>query len=474
MSSTESATAATAEAVARGRDLVARVLERTRHTRVVHLDEEALTGLGALLRAAHGAAPVVWVADETTWSVAGDAAAASVADAGLTEAGRIVLPARPRPYANIGLVHRVRDALVAALADHPGAVPVAVGAGTINDVVKLAAAELDTPYWVVGTAPSMDGYTAFGASISVDGFKQNLPCPAPYGVVLDLDVLATAPPVMWASGLGDMIGKISACADWRIAEAAGVEPVDAWTWELVSESLVDALADPPGVGRRERPALASLTVGLVMSGLSIQAYSSSRPGSGAEHMFSHLWEMEGVGVQDDPPLSHGAKVGVGSVAVAALYDELLRLDLDDVDPAARARDWPALEEALAELPAAHGDSPVLAAARSQLPRKYPTPDQLADRLGRVRRVWPELRADLRALMRPAARVRADLEAAGAVHHPARIGLTRESFRADHLRLRTTRERYTSLDLAAEAGLLPGLVDRLFAPGGFWAIWPAAP
>lgn len=452
-----------ASEIERGTELINRVLERTPTTRVVSLGSGSARRFGELIRAHHGPIPVVCVADETTWAAAGSSVLQSLADASLTEAGRIILPARPRPYADIASVRRVQE----ALGSSPGALPIAVGSGTINDLVKLAAAELETPYWAVGTAPSMDGYTAAGASISKDGFKQNMPCPAPYGVVMDIDILKTAPPVMWASGFGDMIGKISALADWRVADAIGVEPVDPWVWELAEQSTVDALSDPVGVGRQSAAALPSLTVGLLMSGLSIQAYNSSRPGSGAEHMFSHLWEMEHVGLDFDPPLSHGAKVGIGSVLVAAFYDELLRRDL----AGSRATSWPSLEDELARVNELHGDSPLRAVALSQLPKKHPDKEELARRLGQARAVWPELRPELRSLMTPADEIRDALIHAGGLHHPHEIGLTQSRIKNDHLRLRSTRDRYTSFDLAHETGVLPDIVDTLFSPGGVWHEWP---
>ncbi len=448
-----------ASEIERGTDYLERILERTPTTRVATFGHGVMSDLGSLIVANHGAATVVCVADETTWSVAGTPVLASLMDSALTVAPAIILPARPRPYADIDLVHRVRDALAA----HPGALPIALGSGTLNDAVKLASAELETPYWVVGTAPSMDGYTAAGASISRDGFKQNIPCPAPYGVVMDLDVLQTAPQPMWASGFGDMIGKISALADWRVADAMGVETIDPWVWDLAKQSAVDALSNPSGVGSRDPEALPSLTVGLLMSGLSIQAYNSSRPGSGAEHMFSHLWEMEHVGLHLDPPLSHGAKVGIGSFLVAAFYDVLLDQDLTQLDVRTRCQSWPPLESELSLVTALHGDSPLASVAASQLPLKYPHPAELERRLHAARDVWPSLRVELRGLMKPARDIRDHLIRAKAHHHPHQIGLSLEQIHTDFLRLRSTRDRYTSVDLAAETGCLPAIIADLFTP-----------
>src|SRR5690606_4192942 len=113
------------------------------------------------------------------------------------------------------------------------AIPIAVGAGSINDLVKLAAHQCDRPYLAVATAASMDGYTAYGASITYRGSKQTFDCPAPKGVVADLDVMAAAPPVLNASGYADLIAKIPAGADWILADALGEEPISQFPWDAV-------------------------------------------------------------------------------------------------------------------------------------------------------------------------------------------------------------------------------------------------
>jgi glycerol-1-phosphate dehydrogenase [NAD(P)+] len=57
------------------------------------------------------------------------------------------------------------------------AIPIVVGSGTLNDLAKLAAHRCERSYLCVATAASMDGYTAFGASITHNGSKQTFLCP---------------------------------------------------------------------------------------------------------------------------------------------------------------------------------------------------------------------------------------------------------------------------------------------------------
>jgi glycerol-1-phosphate dehydrogenase [NAD(P)+] len=314
----------------------------------------------------------------------------------------------------------------------------------------------------------MDGYTAFGASITKDGQKQTLSCPAPKAVLADLDVLVGAPKDMTASGYADLLGKVTAGADWIIADALGVEPINKSVWSLVQDPLRGWISDPAGLRAGNMAATEALVEGLILSGLAMQAYQSSRPASGAEHQFSHLWEMEGLGREKDPPLSHGFKVGVGSVAIAALYERVLERDLGNLDVDALSGARPSHDELEASVREAHTVPEVEAAAVKESLAKHPDPDALAARLETLRGAWPELRERLTAHLMPAAELRGMLQEAGCPTTPEEIGLGRQAFEATYTRARTIRRRYTVLDLAAEAGILRECVAELFYSGGFWS------
>jgi glycerol-1-phosphate dehydrogenase [NAD(P)+] len=200
----------------------------------------------------------------------------------------------------------------------------------------------------------------------------------------------------------------------------------------------------------------------------MQAASSSRPASGAEHQFSHLWEMEGLGHDWDPPLSHGFKVGLGSIAVAALYERVMARDLSRLDVGALSAAWPSREDVEAAVRATHTTPGLDEAAVAESLAKYIDAAELGKRLELLAERWPALRERLAAQLLPAAELRAMLAAAGCPTTPEDIQLERQALRATYRRARMIRRRYTVLDLATEAGILDACVDELFAPGGFWA------
>jgi glycerol-1-phosphate dehydrogenase [NAD(P)+] len=440
-------------------------LREATDTENVTIGSGVLASIDDLFGESFGDRPAVVVADENTFAVAGEEVRRRLEEAGRELVEPYVFPGEPTLYAGYANIEK----LVEALRGHE-AIPVAVGSGTLNDIVKRASHECGRPYLCVATAASMDGYTAFGASIEKDGLKQTLACSAPKAFLADLDVLANAPPDMTASGYADILGKVTSGADWLVADALGVEEIDPSGWSLVQDHLREWTGEPAELREGDQEATGNLIEGLVMSGLGMQSYQSSRTASGAEHQFSHLWEMEGLGHgegHEGPPLSHGFKVGVGSVAIAALYERILERDLGNLDIDAISGAWPGRDEVECSVREAHTIPDLKRGAVEQSLAKYVDAEELAERLELLRKVWPDLRGRLRDQLMPAKQISKMLRAAGCPTRPDEIGLGWEEFEATYSRARTIRKRYTVLDLAAESGVFEECIEGLFAPDGFW-------
>ena len=444
-------------------ELITRALRGATDTKAVILGEDAIDRAGEVFRDLFGSARAVVVADERTFGLAGRRVSEALAQAGIELVDPHVFPGEPELYARYENCEALRDVLSGI-----DGIAVAVGAGTLNDIVKRASGELNRPYMVVGTAASMDGYTAFGSSIALDGFKQTLSCPAPAGCVADVRLMAAAPQVMTASGYGDLLGKVPAGADWIIADALGTEAIDQGVWELVQGPLRGALSRPAALASGDVEATTGLAEGLLMSGLAMQAHQSSRPASGAEHQFSHLWEMEGHGVDVTPRrLSHGFKVGIGTVAIAAFYERLLERDLSQLDIDQAVAAWPTREAMETEVRRLHPDPRLVEETVTQALAKWLPPEELRARLTLLAGIWPELSARLRTQLLPATELQQMLRDVGAPAHPSDIGLGWQRFRDTYVRAQMIRKRYTVFDLTLEANLLTDLVDELFTPTGFW-------
>lgn len=433
-------------------------------TREVVLQPGAVAALPGLVQRCLPKARWLVVADQHTWAAAGQAAHEALAASDLA-ADPLVLPAQPRLKPRAETAQQIAGWLREA-----GAVPVAAGSGVINDLVKHAAALAGRPYVCVATAASMDGYAASGAALLQDGFKRTLACPPPVAIVADPEVLAAAPPRMAGWGYGDLAGKIVAGADWVLADALGVEPIHRAPFELVQGHLGSWLGAPERLAARDPQALAGLLEGLLASGFAMQAHGNSRPASGSDHQFSHLWEMENLQVAGEPA-AHGACVGVGCVAMLALYEWWLAQPAEAF-AAVRVRDYDDAAQLSTEIRAALGDGEVAAAAHAEMHSKR----AIGSRVARVRTLtalWPQLRASLAGRLAGAGEMQRRLVLLGAPAHPRELGLDVQQLARDYRRARLIRRRYTLLDALEDLGWLDRAVAELCAPGGFWGE-PAQP
>lgn len=431
-------------------------------TRYLRIGTGKLNDVGNVLEQAFGHQPVVVVADDNTYAIAGKVLCEHLRSTGWLVEEPIVFPGTPPLYASFENVLALEEKLRTM-----STVPIVVGSGTLNDITKLAAHRVGRQYMCVGTAASVDGYTAFGAAITKDGFKQTMSCPAPRALVADLDILVTAPAQMNSAGYGDLLGKITAGADWILADALEIEPIEKHAWSLVQDSLRDWTGEPQALHAGNRQAIENLFEGLIMSGIAMQISSSSRPASGSEHRFSHLWEMQAL-AHGHEPVPHGFKVAVGTLAAAALYERVLARDLTRLDIDALCRAWPSREEVRRGVAQAHSIPKLAENAVEESLAKYITPDQLRQRLLLIQERWPLIRERLEHQLMTTAHLRALLQAAGCPTEPAEIGVNVVQLRESYILARTIRSRYTVLDLVNETGILDACVNELFAPGGYWA------
>jgi glycerol-1-phosphate dehydrogenase [NAD(P)+] len=427
-------------------------LHASRDTRFLMVGSGVCNDAATLFASAFGDQPAMIVADERTFTAVGKDVQESFRRANAVAEPPFLFG--PDVHAERSFVESLQNALAAGRA-----VPVAVGSGTINDLTKLASHRLDRPYMVVATAASMDGYTAYGASITHRGFKQTFDCPAPRAVVADLDVIAGAPPGMNASGYADLLAKGVAGADWILADAAGEEPIERATWAIVQDFLPSWVDSPGGVARGEPGCVRRLVVGLMMSGFAMQRARSSRPASGAEHQFSHLWDMQHH-THDRVAPSHGFKVGIGTLASLALYEVLLRRDLEYLDVDAAVARWPSLERVEERIASLLGSGELTAKAVQETRAKYPALVALRAQLIRLRDGWPAVRERLSRHLLPFRNARAMLREAGCPSDPEQIGISRDRLQLSYEQAYYIRRRFTILDAAMRMGIFESALDEL--------------
>ena len=260
-----------------------------------------------------GASHIFLVADNYTYEAAGRQVEQLLDQAGLSYHKRVFqteTPLVPNEYA-LGSV-------LAAMTSQDDML-LAVGSGTLNDVTKYVSARTGVPYVIAATAPSMDGYASTVAPTILDGFKTTLPAVYPAAIVADVDILKDAPMPMLTAGFGDIIGKFTSLADWRLSHQLNGEYYCPEVAGVIEAAVETCAANAKALAQREPQAVQAVTEALILSGLAMGMVGVSRPASGAEHQMAHYWEMDALRRGEEHPL-HGNAVGVGTVLAASLYE----------------------------------------------------------------------------------------------------------------------------------------------------------
>ena len=430
-------------------------LERARDTKALVIGKGAVGKTGEMFRQLFGDCTAVVVADINTYKAAGAEACESLKAAGIPTMEPFIFEDSDL-YAEWSFLMRLENHLKGC-----DAIPVAVGSGVINDLAKLASEHLGRRYIIVGTAASMDGYTAYGASITFEGNKQTFDCKAPIGVIIDPEIAAGAPSEMAASGYADLIAKVPAAADWMLAEAAGEEPIDTFAYNLLHENLKESLAYPAEVHAREVKPTEMLAEGLIMSGFAMQAIQSSRPASGVEHQFSHYWDMEDL-CYEGKHVSHGFKVGIGTLVSTACFEFMLKYDMESLDVERCVTQWPSWEKMEENIRTVFADKPGhLSRALVESKAKYITAERLREQLRHLKQVWPELREKISAQIFSYDHVHDCLKKVGAPYEPEMIGVSRERLRETFRGIPYMRSRYTIIDLIQRCGLMDEVEAAIF-------------
>ena len=443
---------------------IERALQRTTDTKDLIIGPGVVSRTAGMFQKLFPGKTAIIIADTNTWRVAGEAVLQSLEDAGVPHVDSFVFD-DPDLYAEWKFVEQLKAHLAPL-----DVIAIAVGSGVINDLTKYTSHILGRKYMCVGTAASMDGYTAYGASITKDGNKQTFSCPAPYGFVMDPVIAASAPKELAASGYADLIAKIPAGADWMLADAVGAEAIDQFGWDLVQDGLRESLSAPAAVHAGDVEMTEKLSEGLLMSGFAMQAIHSSRPASGTEHQFSHCWDMENLAYPNGKHVSHGFKVGIGTLASTASLEFLLEKDLENLDVEKCVAAWKSWDETEAEIRTIFAGKPGhLARGLEETKGKYVDKEGLRRQLEALKAKWPVLREQIRAQIIPFSEVYEDLKLVGAPYEPEMICVDRARMRRTFSYIPYMRSRFTNIDIVYRLGLMSELTERLFGKGGIWEV-----
>ena len=278
----------------------------------------------------------VLVADNITWDIAGAKVSKALKGAGF-KVYDCVLKRRERLEPDETAVGEV---FLALQADTDFLV--SVGSGSITDTTRVVAARANLPQVCIGTAPSMDGYTSSICPLTYHGVKIHRPGKCPEIIICDTDILKTAPMDMVCAGVGDVLGKYIAKADWKIGRVINDEVYCDVCGEIVTDALERLLNNIDEIKARSEKGIRLLTEALLLSGMTIMIIGHTRAVASVEHNVAHYWEMMQM-FRGRPAPGHGASVGVSTLLVWPVFkrfasEDISSLDLDAIRKGAISRE----------------------------------------------------------------------------------------------------------------------------------------
>src|SRR5262249_2243831 len=186
---------------------------------------------------------------------------------------------------------------------------VGLGGGKALDVGKYLASISGLRYFAVPTSLSNDGFCSPQASLTLNGRRKSLPTGLPDAVIVDTEVCLGAPVPLWCSGVGDLVSKLTAVRDWRLASDARGTSMNDLAALMSDASVYQFMARPT----RDPEGVRLLAIALMLNGVAMEIAGSSRPASGSEHLISHA--LDHISTR---PALHGLQVGVATYIVSRL------------------------------------------------------------------------------------------------------------------------------------------------------------
>lgn len=331
----------------------------------------------------------------------------------------------------------------------------AVGSGTLNDLCKFVSFQLNLPYMIVATAPSMDGFVSVGAALIHNHVKTTYQAHVPVAVLGDPEILAAAPMEMIVAGLGDILGKYTCLVDWKMAHLIEGEYYCETIDKMVKESIEIVVGESDGIRHRDTEAVKHLMEALVLTGVAMSFTGNSRPASGSEHHLSHYWEMQ-FQMEGKKPVLHGIKVGVGMLAVIKMY-EMLQAEQPDFTAARnRQPDYEAWKKKVCDCykDAAPG---ILALEESCQKNSVENRNR---RLDRMEKKWPEIKKLIQDEIPSGEKLAERMAALGEPVKPQQIGISKELVRDAVILAKEVRNRFTILQVLWDLGLLEEYAKKI--------------
>jgi glycerol-1-phosphate dehydrogenase [NAD(P)+] len=208
---------------------------------------------------------------------------------------------------------------------------VGVGGGKAIDIAKMAADDRGCGFISVPTAASHDGIVSGRGSVPEGDTRHSVAAEPPLAVIADTGILADAPWRLTTAGSADIISNYTAVRDWELAKRLQNVSYSEYAGALSQMTAEMLVQNAASIKQGLEESAWVVVKALVSSGVAMSIAGSSRPASGAEHLFSHKLDR----LVPDAAL-HGHQVGVGTILMEYLHTgesgewRAIRDALDDI------------------------------------------------------------------------------------------------------------------------------------------------
>ena len=262
--------------------------------------------VGLLVRSLdEGAAKVLVITGAVVKAKAGGECDSSLEKASLKTYWHVVSDA------SMNTVARLQDKIADRLPDFV----IGFGGGRSVDVAKMTAFKISRPFLSVPTSASHDGISSPFVSVRGTDKPHSIKASTPIGVIADTHLMSQAPSRLLAGGCGDLVAKITAVKDWELARDEKGEYFGSYAANLACMSAKIILDESERLKGKSQFGIRTIVEALISAGVAACIAGSSRPCSGAEHLFSHAVEY----VAGPSYGLHGERVGLGTIMMAKLH-----------------------------------------------------------------------------------------------------------------------------------------------------------
>ena len=340
---------------------------------------------------------------------------------------------------------------------------IGVGSGVICDLTKWIATKGNLHYLIMGTAASMNAYTSITGTMTENNVKSTRWLNPARAVLMDSALVASAPHEMTGAGVGDLLARQVANADWMLSHLIRGSyfcPVPFQMMATFQDQLMPVIGE---LQKKDFDAMQKLSDAILASGYSMTILDGeTSPSSGSEHVISHFFDFQHE-LFGKPKNLHGEQVGIGTIIMSTAFDIFQKIDPAELDIEQIVRRRLSLEEVKQNILQTFGD--YHSVLDQVVEAKRIPDDQFRGYISNIIDSWENIMQELQPYLMPADLIRQTMKAAGG--HTDLVSVQRTSDDALQALLFGShyRQRYTILDLFWELGLFPDYAPIILEKSG---------